>query len=57
MTISRGIKVVVALVLLSVLAQAQEQENKIQRSDLPPAVEKTVVEQVEGQRFVAFPKK
>jgi uncharacterized membrane protein YkoI len=54
MTISRGIKVVAALLLLSVLAQAQEQEKKIQRSDLPPAVEKTVVEQSRGATIRGF---
>lgn len=37
-----------AIVVLSPLLAAQEQEKKIKRSDLPPAVEKTVVEQSQG---------
>jgi hypothetical protein len=35
-------------------AQGQEQEKKIQRSDLPPAVEKTVVEQSKGATIKGF---
>ncbi len=46
--ISRAIAVAAATMLFPVLVLAQEQEKKIQRSALPPAVEKTVVEQSKG---------
>jgi hypothetical protein len=36
------------------LAQEQEQEKKINRSDLPPAVEKAVVEQSKGGTIRGF---
>jgi uncharacterized membrane protein YkoI len=55
MTISRAITVaVVATMLFGVLAVAQEQEKKIKRSDLPPAVEKAVAEQSQGTNIRGF---
>jgi hypothetical protein len=55
MTISRAITVAaVATMLLAVLALAQDQEKKIKRSDLPPAVEKAVVEQSQGATIRGF---
>jgi hypothetical protein len=55
MTIPRGPAVAAATtILVSVLLSAQEQEKKIQRSDLPPAVEKTVVEQSKGATIRGF---
>jgi hypothetical protein len=55
MTMSRAIRVAAAAtVLFSVLAIAQDQEKKIQRSDLPPAVEKAVAEQSEGATIRGF---
>ena len=55
MTISRGLAVAAATtIVVSVLMSAQEQEKKIQRSDLPPAVEKTVVEQSKGATIRGF---
>src|SRR5215469_3727375 len=57
MTITRSMKMVaIASVLLSAFAVAQEQEHekKIQRSDLPQAVEKTVVEQSKGATIRGF---
>jgi hypothetical protein len=55
MTIPRGLAVAAATtILVSVLLSAQEQEKKIQRSDLPPAVEKTVVEQSKGATIRGF---
>jgi uncharacterized membrane protein YkoI len=55
MTISQAITVAaVATMLLSVLARAQDQEKKIKRSDLPPAVEKAVVEQSQGATIRGF---
>ena len=46
MTMSRAIRVAAAATMLfSVFAIAQDQEKKIRRSDLPPAVEKAVAEQ------------
>lgn len=54
MTISRAITVAaVATMLLTVLALAQD-EKKIKRSDLPPAVEKAVVEQSQGATIRGF---
>ncbi|HEV3511218.1 MAG TPA: hypothetical protein VGS05_05905 [Candidatus Sulfotelmatobacter sp.] len=41
-------------VLLWGLATAEGQEKKIQRSDLPPAVEKTVAEQSKGATIRGF---
>lgn len=55
MTIPRGIAVAAATsVLFSVLLSAQEQEKTIQRSNLPQAVEKTVVEQSKGATIQGF---
>jgi hypothetical protein len=55
MTMSRAIRVAAAAtVLVCVFAIAQDREKKIQRSDLPPAVEKTVVEQSEGATIRGF---
>ena len=52
MTLSRAITV--AIMLLPVLALAEDQEKKIRRSDLPPAVEKAVVEQSQGATIRGF---
>src|SRR5215831_20291296 len=57
MTITCSMKMVaIVSVLLPafVVAQEQEHEKKIQRSDLPPAVEKTVVEQSKGATLKGF---
>ena len=55
MTISRTIAVTAAATMLfAVFVLAQGQENKIQRSALPPAVEKTVVEQSKGATIRGF---
>ena len=57
MTITRSMKMVaIVSALLSTLAVAQEQEHekKIQRSDLPQAVDKTVVEQSKGATIKGF---
>ena len=57
MTITRSMKMAaIVFVLLPVfaVAQEQEQEKKIQRSDLPQAVEKTVVEQSRGATIKGF---
>jgi hypothetical protein len=55
MTISKAITVAAAAtMLLSVLAPAQDQEKKLKRSDLPPAVEKAVVEQSQGATIRGF---
>lgn len=52
---SRAITVVAAaMMLLPVSALAQDQEKKVKRSDLPPAVEKTVVEQSQGATIRGF---
>jgi len=45
---------VVAATLCAVPLSAQEHEKKINRSDLPPAVEKTVAEQTQGATIRAF---
>jgi uncharacterized membrane protein YkoI len=54
--ISRAIPVAAATLLFCfpILAFAQEQEKKISRSDLPPAVEKTVAEQTKGAKIRGF---
>jgi len=44
----------VAAVLLIAIAFAEEQEKKIQRADLPPAVEKTVAAQSQGATIKGF---
>ena len=55
MTISWNTMIAATLTLvLTVLAPAQEQERKINRSDLPPAVEKAVVEQSRGSTIRGF---
>jgi len=55
MTISQAITLAAAAtMLLSVLAPGQDQEKKIKRSDLPPAVEKAVVEQSQGATIRGF---
>src|SRR5437588_44724 len=46
-------KLAVALALTTI-AFAQEQEKKIQRGDLPPAVEKTVAAQSQGAAIKGF---
>jgi hypothetical protein len=52
MTVSQAIRVAAAAtVLFSVFAIAQDQEKKIQRSDLPPAVARAVAEQSKGARI------
>ncbi len=43
-----------ATMLLAVLALAEDQEKKIKRSDLPPAVVKAVVEQSQGATIRGF---
>jgi len=45
---------IVATTLLAVLAPARGQEKSIKRSDLPPAVEKAVVEQTQGATVRSF---
>ena len=55
MQIARSMKMVVLVaLLLPAFALAQEQEKKIQRSALPPAVEKTMVEQYKGATIKGF---
>jgi hypothetical protein len=55
MKISRAIAAAAAATMLfPVFGLAQEQEKKIQRSDLPPAVEKAVVEQSNGATIRGF---
>lgn len=55
MTMSRTIRVAAgATVLFCVFAIAQDREKKIQRSELPPAVEKTVAEQSKGATLRGF---
>ncbi len=54
MRITKAIAFAAATMLASVLGLAQEQEKKIQRSQLPPAVEKTVEEQRKGAMMRGF---
>jgi hypothetical protein len=54
MTMSRAIVVPVVTLLFSLFAIAQDQERKIQRSALPPAVEKAVAEQSKGATIRGF---
>ena len=56
MTISRITTVTILLAVLAVAqsALAQDNEKKIKRSDLPPAVEKAVVEQSQGATVRGF---
>jgi hypothetical protein len=44
----------IVLIGLSMAPKAQAQEKKIQRKDLPPAVEKTVAEQSKGATIKGF---
>src|SRR5579864_1683395 len=46
--------VVLVLLSLTAIGFAEEQEKKIQRSDLPPAVEKTVSAQSQGATIKGF---
>jgi uncharacterized membrane protein YkoI len=46
--------VVIAALTLSVITFAQEQEKKIRRADLPPAVEKTVAIESRGATIKGF---
>jgi hypothetical protein len=55
MSLTRTIIIAAATaLLLSCLSFAEEQEKKIQRSDLPAAVEKTVAEQSQGATIRGF---
>ena len=54
MTISRAIAVAAATMLFPIFLFSQEQEKKIPRSDLPPAVEKTVAEQSKNAEIRGF---
>lgn len=56
MKISRAIPIVATTLLFPILVFTQEQEKKISRSDLPPAVEKTVAEQTKGAKIRGFSK-
>jgi hypothetical protein len=51
---SRAIPVAAATLLLPILLFTQEQEKKLSRSDLPPAVEKAVAEQTKGAKIRGF---
>jgi len=52
MTVSKV--AVLAILVFAILAFCQEQEKKIQRSDLPPAVERTVAVQSQGATIRGF---
>ena len=54
MRISRAIAVAAATMLFPIFLFSQEQEKKIPRSDLPPAVEKTVAEQSKNAEIRGF---
>ena len=55
MTMSRTIAVAAAVTLFfAVFTIAQDQEKKIHRSDLPPAVEKALAEQSKGAAIRGF---
>ena len=56
MKISRAIPVAAATLLFPILVFTQEQEKKISRSELPPAVEKTMAEQTKGAKIRGFSK-
>jgi uncharacterized membrane protein YkoI len=45
---------IAALIVLAMASALQAQEKKIQRKDLPPAVERTVVEQSKGATIKGF---
>lgn len=46
--------ILVSLLVVSVIAFAQDHEKTIQRSDLPPSVEKTVAAQSQGAKVRGF---
>jgi len=46
--------IVIIVVTLAAIGLAQEQEKKLQRTDLPPAVEKTVAGQSKGATIKGF---
>jgi hypothetical protein len=54
MTISRAMAFAAAVMLFSVFAFSQQPEKNISRSDLPPAVEKTVAEQSKSATIRGF---
>jgi uncharacterized membrane protein YkoI len=54
MTISRAIAVAAATMLFPIFVFSQEQEKKIPRSDLPPAVEKTLAERSKNAEIRGF---
>ena len=54
MTISRAIAVAAATMLFPIFLFSQEQEKKIPRSDLPPAVEKNLAEQSKNAEIRGF---
>lgn len=54
MTVSRRIPLAWLAIFLTVVALAQEQEKKIQRSELPAAVENTVAEQSKDATIRGF---
>ena len=54
MKMSCAIPVAFASLLLPIFVFTQEQEKMISRSDLPPAVEKTVAEQTKGAKIGGF---
>jgi len=54
MMVSRVMTVVAVLAMMPIFAASQNQEKKIKRSQLPPAVEKMVVEQSQGATVRGF---
>jgi hypothetical protein len=50
----RGRIILASLVIAATVSAAQAQEKKIKRSQLPPAVEKTVAEQSQGATIKGF---
>ena len=56
MNLSRSVSIPTLLLLMVSQGQAQEKERKIKRSDLPPAVEKTVSSQSAGATIKGFSK-
>src|SRR5712692_7966578 len=51
---SSKLALIAALATVTTISSAQENEKKIQRADLPPAVEKTVVTQSQGATIKGF---
>ena len=51
---ARKLAIIAALAALAAGAVAQDKEKKIQRADLPPAVEKTVAAQSQGATITGF---